>query len=427
MFLFGKSRILATPRGPIAALLALAIALTGATARPTAASAQEGSVPAPVWDASLSGEICLPAESASPDSPPGSISAKAAVLMEAQSGELVFSKNPDVPLPMASTTKIMTALVALEQISPTTAVTIPAEAVGIEGSSVYLCEGETLTMEELLYALLLASANDAAVAIAIAVAGSVEAFADLMNRKAAALGLTDTHFVNPHGLDAEGHHTTARELAIIARAALENARFREICATRRKAIPLNGAPRGRWLLNHNKLLSMYPGCIGVKTGYTKKTGRCLVSAAEREGVTLIAVTLGAPDDWQDHTAMLNFGFKQYTAVPLCDGSFFSSPLPVVGGTREYVLVENTASLTLTLPQKHGSIRCVVELPRFDYAPIAEGQTVGRLVFYEEEADGGLRELGDVPLTAAYGADAVIYRYGPWEKIKNLFLGSSKGS
>ena len=170
----------------------------------------------------------------------------------------------------------------------------------MEGSSVYLAQDEVLTLKELLYALLLESANDAAVAIAMAVDGSVDAFADRMNRYAAQLGLKDTHFVNPHGLDDDAHYTTARELALITRAALENPDFREIVSTQKTVIPLRGSEGVRLLLNHNRLLREYDGCIGVKTGFTKKTGRCLVSAAERDGVMLIAVTLGAPDDWNDH-------------------------------------------------------------------------------------------------------------------------------
>ena len=400
--------------------LAATLTLWWAGVLPPSACAEEIAAPHDGWTSSLSGEVCLPASGDTVAASPPSVSARAAVLMEAKSGEVIFEKNPDASLPMASTTKIMTALVALEQISPKTVVTVPPEAVGIEGSSVYLNAGEKLTVEELLYALLLASANDAAVAIAVAVGGSVEAFAELMNRKAAALGLTATHFVNPHGLDAEGHRTTARELAVIARAALENPAFREICSTRRKAIPKDGAENGRWLLNHNKLLNMYPDCIGVKTGYTKKTGRCLVSAAEREGLTLIAVTLGAPDDWRDHTAMLDYGFLRYTSVTLCDEEFFSAPLPVVAGDREYIMAENTASLTISLPRDHGPIRCVVELPRFEFAPISAGSAVGRLVFYETMGQGALRELGSVPLTAVYGVGAATFRYDLWGAIKALF-------
>lgn len=343
-------------------------------------------------------------------------SARAAVLIEAESGDIVFRQNERARLPMASTTKIMTALVAIEALPLDTPVTVTPASVGIEGSSIYLTEGETLTLEELLYALLLESANDAAATIAVAVSGSVEAFAVLMNEKAASLGLSDTHFVNPHGLDDADHYTTAYELAIIARAALQNEDFRRICSTTRKTIPLRGTEGVRLLLNHNKLLKSYDGCIGVKTGFTKKTGRCLVSATERDGVTLIAVTLGAPDDWRDHTAMLDYGFELYESVELCAPGSYSSPLWLISGQEEYVMVENIDALAVTLRRDHGQIDCVVELRRFDFAPIVGGQEMGQLVFYEINTRGERQQLGSVSLYAAYGVEAVIYKQRFWERL-----------
>ena len=348
------------------------------------------------------------------------VNARGAVLMEAETGEVIFGQNQHARLPMASTTKIMTALVALESLPVDTEIRITAPSVGVEGSSIYLTEGETLTLEQLLYALLLESANDAATSIAMAVSGSVESFAEKMNRRAADLGLTDTRFVNPHGLDAEGHYTTAYELALITREALRNPVFREICSTRRKTIPLRGEEGVRLLLNHNRLLSTYEGCIGGKTGYTKKTGRCLVSAAERDGVTLIAVTLSAPDDWRDHAAMLDYGFALYESVPLCEEGFFSAPLWLVSGAQEYVIAENTAALSVTLRRDHGDVTCVVELPRFDFAPVTAEQTLGHLRFYEQLRDGSRREIGSVPLVAAYGVEEVTYPQGIWEWIRRAF-------
>jgi D-alanyl-D-alanine carboxypeptidase len=379
-------------------------------------------LPAPVGSLTpdRSGTVVVPAGDASLPVALTGVNACGAVLIEAVSGEVIFGQNENARLPMASTTKIMTALVALEALPLDTPVKITAESVGVEGSSIYLVEGEVLTLEQLLYALLLESANDAASAIAVAVSGSVEGFAEHMNRKAAELELTNTHFVNPHGLDAEGHYTTAYELAVITRAALENEVFREICATERKTIPLHGTEGVRLLLNHNRLLNSYDGCIGVKTGFTKKTGRCLVSAAERDGVTLIAVTLNAPDDWRDHTAMLDYGFGLYETIPLCEAGFFSAPLWLISGTQEYVMVENTDALAVTLRRDHGRIRCVVELPRFDFAPIGAGQTVGQLRFFEEARDGTERELGAVPLKTTYGVDAVTYPQSFWERLFALF-------
>ena len=372
------------------------------------------------WTSSMSGDICAPAGDGFLPAALGGVSAHGAVLLEAGSGDVIFGQNQRTRMPMASTTKIMTALVALEELPLETVVTVTADAVGVEGSSIYLAEGEKLTMEDLLYALLLESANDAAAAIAIAVAGSVTDFAELMNGKAAELGLTDTHFVNPHGLDHEEHYTTAYELAMITRAALENPVFREICSTERRTIPLHGTEGVRLLLNHNKLLDSYEGCIGVKTGFTKKTGRCLVSAAERDGVTLIAVTLNAPDDWRDHAAMLDYGFARYESVPLCGKGFFLAPLWTVSGTQEYVMAENSEELSVVMRRDHGEIFCVVELPRFEFAPIEQGQVLGRLVFFEKCPGGERRELGTVPLHAAYTVEEVTYPPTLWERITGLF-------
>ena len=373
-----------------------------------------------VWSPAQSGAVLCPAGDASLPVALTGVSARGAVLMEAGSGDVVFGQNENARLPMASTTKIMTALVALESLPLDTPIRITAASVGVEGSSIYLCEGETLTLEQLLYALMLESANDAATAIAVAVAGSVERFADKMNERAASLGLKDTHFMNPHGLDDGEHYTTAYELALIARAALADPTFRAICATERKVIPLRGDEGARLLLNHNKLLDSYEGCIGVKTGFTKRTGRCLVSAAEREGVTLIAVTLNAPDDWRDHTAMLDYGFDLYESVPLCEPGFFSAPLWLVSGTQEYVMAENTEALAVTLRRDHGVIRCVVELPRFVFAPVSAGEAVGYLRFLEETPDGARQELGRLPLIAAYGVEEVRYPQSLWEWVRALF-------
>ncbi len=344
------------------------------------------------------------------------VSARGAVLMEAESGTVVFGQNENARLSMASTTKIMTALVALEHMPLDTSITVTDRSVGVEGSSIYLSVGETLTLEDLLYALMLESANDAAETIAVAVSGDVPAFAALMNEKAAELGLTDTQFVNPHGLDAEGHYTTAKELALLTCAALQNPDFCRIVATERHTIPLHNTDGVRLLLNHNKLLRSYEGCIGVKTGFTKKTGRCLVSAAERDGVRLVAVTLGAPDDWRDHTAMLDYGFALYDRVSLCEPGFYAAPLPLVSGESEYVIVENTDTLTVTLPRNHGRIVCVVERRRFDFAPVSRGDEVGRLRFFEERPDGTHSELGEVPIYAAYDVKAITYKQGFFARL-----------
>ena len=347
-------------------------------------------------------------------------SAQAAVLINADTGEVLYRQNENARLPMASTTKIMTALVAVEALSPNTPVTITSESVGVEGSSIYLTEGEVLTLEELLYALMLSSANDAAVAIAVAVSGSVEAFSERMNQKAVTLGLKDTHFMNPHGLDDPEHYTTAYELALIAKEALSHDLLKTIMSTERKTIPHDGESGVRLLLNHNKLLRTYDGACGVKTGFTKKSGRCLVSAAQRDGLTLIAVTINDGDDWRDHTAMLDYGFSLYDTLELCPAGAYEAPLWVVSGEHEYVVVKNLDNLVLSLSKNRGSIRCVVELPRFVYASVKEGDVMGYLTYYELSPDGTQTKLGSVPLIAQYDVASKVYEKSLLEKISDLF-------
>ncbi len=310
-----------------------------------------------------------------------SISARSAVLIDADSHQILFEKNSRERMGMASTTKIMTALVAAECFDLKKEVTISEEAVGIEGSSVYLYKGEVLTMEELLYALLLQSANDAAAAIAIAVSGSIDAFAVLMNEKAAELGLSDTHFTNPHGLYDEEHYTTAYDLSLITAHLLNNDILRQIVSTYKKELPIDSNCNSRLLVNHNKMLKLYDGAIGVKTGFTKSTGRCLVSAAEREGLTLISVTLSAPDDWNDHKRILDHGFSLYESVLIAKAGEFTYNLPLTGGEKDYLPLTNSHDIRLTLPKIRGELSCSVEaVHRFEFAPIMRGIELGRVIY-----------------------------------------------
>ena len=351
-----------------------------------------------------------------------SLSAQGAVLMEADNGATVLEKNAHTRLPMASTTKIMTALVALEMASPDAVIQIDSMAIGTEGSSIYLCEGEALTLEQLLYALMLESANDAAVAIAIGVAGSLESFVDMMNAKAISLGLRDTHFANPHGLDAEAHYTTAYELAVLARAALQNPLFKTIVSTRKTTIPHSGTDGVRLLVNHNKMLRLYDGCIGVKTGYTQKSGRCLVSAAERDGVTMIAVTIDSPDDWNDHTKLLDYGFSLYHSVELCPADF-ELCVPVVGSKDTYVLLSVAQETSVTLPRDVGVIDQTVECPRYLFAPIKDGDICGRMLFFADTNSDGMKEVvGEIPLTAQYSVQKHSQKVSVWKRFWQWFKG-----
>lgn len=245
------------------------------------------------------------------------LSAQAAILMDAESGRVLYEKNAHQPMRIASITKIMTAIVAIEQGRLDDVVKTPDHAVGVEGSSIYLKPGEKMTLEDLLYGLMLRSGNDAAVTIAEHIGGSVEGFVFLMNQKAAELGMSQTVFSNPHGLDThEEHYSTAYDMALLGAYAMKNETFAQIASTRKKTAPLEGESWDRVWYNKNRLLTMYPYADGIKTGYTKRAKRTLVSSAVKNGQRLIAVTLNAPDDWNDHMRLFEYGFNQYTLITL---------------------------------------------------------------------------------------------------------------
>lgn len=305
------------------------------------------------------------------------LSAKSFYLMDGLTKTALSSKNPDLPLPMASTTKIMTCIVALEKAALSDIVMIPKEAVGIEGSSVYLVEGECLTLEELLFALMLESANDAAIAIALHVCDDVDAFVDLMNEKAVELGMFGTHFVNPHGLPAEGHVSTAKDLCLLLSYALKNNAFSHYSGTKSITIDAPNSSK-RFLSNHNKLLRIYDSCIAGKTGYTKEAGRCLVTAAEKNGRILICATLGDPNDWNDHISLFEYGFSLYEETLIFSEAELTSALPVVGGEQMQVLVSNKEGFSFWL--KYDEIyKMEIELPAFEFAPVYEGDVLGEAV------------------------------------------------
>ena len=235
------------------------------------------------------------------------ISAECACLINAENNEVIFEYNGNQKHSMASTTKIMTAILALEKSDEDEIVTVSSNASMQEGSSIYLKAGEKIRMDDLVYGMMLNSGNDAACAVAEHIGGTSDNFADMMSEKAIEIGAKNTSFKNANGLDADGHYSTAYDMAIISSYGLKNNDFRDIVSC--KSAQIDNGESITYLKNHNKLLWNYDGCIGVKTGYTKKTGRCLVSAAEKDGVTLVAVTLNAPNDWEDHTKMLDYGFE----------------------------------------------------------------------------------------------------------------------
>ena len=299
------------------------------------------------------------------------VDATAVILMEASTGQILYEKNANAPLPMASTTKIMTCLVVLEHCDPNEVITVPTDAVGVEGSSAYLRHGEQISIIDLLYCLMLRSANDAASALAIHTAGSIEEFARLMNEKAQKLGLENSHFTNPHGLDHEEHYASAADLAKLTAHALENESFCRIVST--KSYLAGSGENQRALTNHNRLLYSLEGCIGVKTGYTIRSGRCLVSACKREDTTLICVTINCRADWQSHKDLYSYGFSKVKRV-LYSG--FEGTLPVAGSTlRVPVYAEGYALLTEPESQVSFSLNC----PHFLFAPIDKGERVGQVL------------------------------------------------
>lgn len=307
------------------------------------------------------------------------VSAKSAIVIENSTGKIIYEKNAYQKLPMASTTKIMTALCAVENSDIKRFVEVSDEAVGIEGSSIYLAQGEIISVEDLIYATLLNSGNDAATALACEISGNVENFAKLMNATAKKIGAKNTNFVNASGLWEENHYTTAYDLALISAYALNNPVFAEAVKTKEKTISNGNKPYKRSLKNHNKLLSMYEGCIGVKTGYTKKCGRCLVSAAKRNGVTLTCVTLNAPDDWSDHTKMLDYGFSKVKYKNVAQKGEYALSVNVSGGEKKICGLEFEDLLGyVDTGDEKVDIDIEFDCPKNVKAPVYKGVNMGRV-------------------------------------------------
>ena len=306
-------------------------------------------------------------------------SARAAVLMEVESGRVLYEKNPHEKLPMASTTKIMTAILAIENTHPSDVVKISPQASGIEGSSLYLVAGEELTMEQLLYGLMLRSGNDAATAIAEHIAGSVEDFAMMMNKKARELGAMNTNFMNPHGLHHEQHYTTAYDLALISAYAMKNSTFREIVSTRYHRIPWQDQPWDRVLMNKNALLWDYKGANGIKTGYTKAARRCLASAALRDGMQLVAVVLNCQPWFEDSAAILDYGFREYQMTPLFSQGERVGSIPVKNGFKKEVelIVKDDISVPLT-DEEREQVSITLKHPESLRAPVTANTRVGTI-------------------------------------------------
>ncbi len=309
------------------------------------------------------------------------VSARAAICVDAETFGIIFEKNADEKLPMASTTKIITAITAIENGDLNDIVTVSANAAGTEGSSIWLEPGEKLTLSELLYALMLESGNDAAVAIAEHISGSEEAFSSLMNETCKKAGAVSTSCVTASGLDDINHYTTARDLALISRYALRNDDFKKIVSTKSCTIPWQGKDWGRALENHNKMLKSYDGAVGVKTGYTKKSGRCLVSAADRGELETIVVTLNDPDDWSDHKKLLDYSFENYTSLKsiLKEGAAAGSI--EVAGSKERVSYSPERSLSLRECETPLDVTLKYNIEDKVDAPVEKGDILGSVDVY----------------------------------------------
>ncbi len=320
------------------------------------------------------------------------ISAKAYLVMEASCGQILAEKNAKECLPMASTTKIMTAYLALQREDLHEIFTVDENAIRVEGTSMGLQAGDSISLYDLACGMLLASGNDAANAAAVRIGGSIDAFVMTMNEEAAKIGMQNTHFENPSGLPHDGHYSTAYDMALLAAKALQNPLFMQICSSKTKQVTVSGQKRS--YRNHNRLLSEYEGCIGVKTGFTKAAGRCLVSAARREDVTLVCVTLSAPDDWRDHRQLLDDGFAKVEQTVLYPDKE-QLTLSVAGGDADTVDAYVFGEVKACLTEKQGrEVRQEWRLRPIYFAPVYTGQVMGQVRFYY-----GDKLLGTLPILA----------------------------
>lgn len=331
------------------------------------------------------------------ENPVPEVSAKACVLIEEKTGKILFEKNSAEKLPMASTTKIMTTLLCIESGGLDDEFVVDSEAIKVEGSSMGLVEGDVVTKRSLCYGMLLPSGNDAANAAAVKIGGSIEEFAKMMNERAEQIGMTRTCFVTPSGLEGEGHGSSAYDMALLAREALKNPLFAEICSESEAKVRFGNPPYDRWLKNTNKLLTMYDGVKGVKTGFTDEAGRCLVSACERDGISLICVTLNDKNDWDDHSRMYDYGFSHITPAELSSDEIY--PLTVVGGTKETIPVKVQGSITIGDDGKlMNKISSEIIMPPFVYTNVKLDDKVGEMRWYY---DG--RYIGSLDITAMKNA------------------------
>lgn len=312
------------------------------------------------------------------------VGAKSAILMDAKNGRVLFEQNSHDQLPMASTTKIMTTLITLEQADLETYFTVDPVGIRVEGSSMGLLEGDQVNFRTLAYGMLLPSGNDAANTAAIKIGGSIPAFIDMMNERAEELGLENTHYVTPSGLDADGHYSSSYDLALLTHYAMQNSDFKEIMGLSRAKVQFGNPPYERWLKNHNKLLEMYEPCIGVKTGFTDAAKRCLVSAAHKDDMELIVVTMNSPDDFSIHTALYEQYFSLYENVDM-SAAVPDLSVPVVNsGDHEVQLGMTDYPIAALTTGETKKLQVTANVPKFLYAPVKKGDYIGSLTISVED-------------------------------------------
>ncbi len=342
------------------------------------------------------------------------VAARAAILIEAESGRVLMEQNADTRYPMASTTKIMTALIAVEHCSMDEIVTAGKNASGVEGTSIYLSEGEQLTMHQMLQGLMLRSGNDAAVAIAEHIAGDVKTFAELMNARAEMLG-ADAVFVTPNGLDSGDHGASARAMALIARAAMGYPVFRELVRTQRAVIPWVDNEYSRVLQNKNRLLSEYEGATGIKTGFTSKAGRCLVFSAERDGMELIGVVLNCGAWFDEAEKMLDWGFENFSLVQAAQQGEVVAHSQVTGGTEESAAI--AAAQPLRYPIGKNDVWSVETYAADSLkAPLQAGDVAGYMTLIVNGQEAARTELiaqNDVPERTLIGTVREWFNFIPF--------------
>lgn len=343
-----------------------------------------------------------------------SVSAQTYILYCTNNEKIILSDNEDLPLPMASTTKLMTTIIALEREDVKTKKVKFTDEMIAEGSSMYLQVGECVTLYDLCVGMMMQSGNDAANAAAITIGGSIDGFAEIMNKKAKEIGMKNTHFVTPSGLDDKDHYSSAYDMALLMTYALKNNSFREITKSKSMKVDFIYPPdKSVTYQNHNKLLSMYDCCIGGKTGYTMTAGRCLVSACEKEGLSFVCVTLNDHDDWDDHISLFDYGYENYTSLSVDTENLPS--IPIFGGKKDSVIpkIDFENNIVLSKNDAVGIVKKVY-IPSFLYAPINIGDEIGKIVFENNE-----NIIAEIPIISSEEVKPLVKPKNIIDKIKEF--------